>query len=267
LTDAPIAIRGDVFARMFENFTPESAADMRALLARFGGLLNGDLPEIGAFHERVPIREIAGAQVTADVMVPQGEGPYPVLVYLHGGGWICGSPATHRRLCHRFAEAGYLTLSIDYRLAPEHPFPAPYDDCEFAVRWAAREAARWNGDAARLAIGGDSAGGNLAAAVAAALHDDPAAPHISAALFTYHCVADFVAGKDMTAEISMAKLKAGRLVREVADTCLQFHGGMGYVEEYPMSRYFRDARLVSIGGGADEIMLGIIAKYKGFGER
>lgn len=79
----------------------------------------------------------------------------------------------------------------------------------------------------------------------------------------YHCVRMLVAGEDMTKEVSMAKLKAGRLSREVADNCVQFHGGMGYVEEYPIARYFRDARLLSIGGGADEIMLGIIAKYEG----
>jgi citronellyl-CoA dehydrogenase len=78
----------------------------------------------------------------------------------------------------------------------------------------------------------------------------------------YHCVRLYVAGEDATKEVSMAKLKGGRLSREIADTCLQFHGGMGYVEEYPMARYFRDARLMSIGGGADEIMLGIIAKYE-----
>lgn len=78
----------------------------------------------------------------------------------------------------------------------------------------------------------------------------------------YHCVRLLVAGEDVTKEVSMAKLKAGRLAREVADSCLQFHGGMGYVEEYPMARYFRDARLLSIGGGADEVMLGIIAKYE-----
>jgi citronellyl-CoA dehydrogenase len=61
---------------------------------------------------------------------------------------------------------------------------------------------------------------------------------------------------------SMCKLKAGRLAREVGDVCLQFHGGMGYMEETPISRYYRDARLLSIGGGADEIMLGIIAKLE-----
>ena len=83
----------------------------------------------------------------------------------------------------------------------------------------------------------------------------------------YHCVRLLVAGEDLTKEVSMAKLKAGRLAREVADTCLQFHGGMGYVEEYPMARYFRDARLLSIGAGADEIMLGIIAKYENISSR
>lgn len=79
----------------------------------------------------------------------------------------------------------------------------------------------------------------------------------------YHCTRLHVAGKPMTREVSMAKLKAGRLIREVADACVQFHGGMGYAEEYPMARFYRDARLLSIGAGADEVMLGVIAKCEG----
>ena len=79
----------------------------------------------------------------------------------------------------------------------------------------------------------------------------------------YHCVRGYVAGQDMVKEISMAKLKAGRLGRETADTCLQFHGGMGYVEEYPIARYFREVRLLSLGAGADEVMLEVIAKVAG----
>jgi len=79
----------------------------------------------------------------------------------------------------------------------------------------------------------------------------------------YHCGRIADRGGDYTREASMAKLKAGRLVREVADTCMQFHGGMGYMEDYPMARYYRDARLMSIGAGADEIMMGIIAKFEG----
>lgn len=68
---------------------------------------------------------------------------------------------------------------------------------------------------------------------------------------------------EVTKIASMCKLKAGRLMRQVADTCLQFYGGMGYIEETPISRYFRDSRLTSIGGGADEVMLQIIARLEG----
>ena len=167
-------------AALFGNMAPpETAEDMRRLIDGFGGFINADLPSVGAFHENVAVSD----GVTADVVVPQGTGPFPVLVYLHGGGWICGSPATHRKVGHRFAEAGYLVFNVDYRLAPEHPFPTPFEDCIGAIRWAAREAARYGGDASRIAVGGDSAGGNLAAASAAALHAEPACP--KAALLIY----------------------------------------------------------------------------------
>ena len=83
--------------------------------------------------------------------------------------------------------------------------------------------------------------------------------------FIYHCTERLIKGEDITREISMAKLKAGRLVRQVTDICVQFHGGMGYAEEYPLARMYRDARLLSIGAGADEVMLEIIAKLEGFG--
>ena len=78
---------------------------------------------------------------------------------------------------------------------------------------------------------------------------------------TYLATEHYVAGRDVTEWASMAKLKAGRLMREVPDACLQFWGGMGYTLENPVSRMFRDGRLASIGGGADEVMLGIICKY------
>ena len=83
--------------------------------------------------------------------------------------------------------------------------------------------------------------------------------------FIYSCTGRLMAGEDITKEISMAKLKAGRLIRQVTDMCVQFHGGMGYAEEYPLARFYRDARLLSIGAGADEVMLEIIAKMEGFG--
>ena len=81
--------------------------------------------------------------------------------------------------------------------------------------------------------------------------------------FCYAAVETMVEGEDITREASMAKLKAGRLAREVTDSCLQYYGGMGYMEETPISRAYRDSRLLSIGGGADEVMLGIICKLEG----
>jgi citronellyl-CoA dehydrogenase len=80
----------------------------------------------------------------------------------------------------------------------------------------------------------------------------------------YACAEAYMAGEDTTRHATVAKLTAGRLLREVADTCLQFHGGMGYMEENWTSRFFRDSRLASIGGGADEVMLQVLARMDGF---
>ena len=80
---------------------------------------------------------------------------------------------------------------------------------------------------------------------------------------TYRAVEQYVQGKDVTRLASMAKLKTGRLFREVSDACLQYWGGMGFTYDNPISQSYRDSRLISIGGGADEIMLGIICKFEG----
>jgi acetyl esterase len=108
---------------------------------------------------------------------PEGAGPHPVVVFLHGGGWFVGNLDTHdgvcRELCHR---TGALVLSVDYRLAPECRYPGPLDDCEAAWRWAAEHAGEIGGDPSRMALAGDSAGGNLAAALALRLRDRGPAP-------------------------------------------------------------------------------------------
>jgi acetyl esterase len=196
---------------------PETVDDMRRMLDQLAGLMNAGAPEVGAVHEAVLVREVDGARVTADIVVPKGEGPHPVLVYFHGGGWICGSPLTHRKLAHRFAEAGYLVMSVDYRLAPEHPFPAPFEDCVDAIHWAAREASRYGGDPSRLAVGGDSAGANLSAAAVIALAEDASAPTISAALLIYG-VFDFAAMEGMGEDIVLpdaAMAEAGQKMVEM----------------------------------------------------
>lgn len=94
-------------------------------------------------------------------------GRLPVLVYYHGGGWTLGSLATYDSLCRALARgSGGLVVSVDYRLAPEHPFPAAVEDAHLALEWVARNADELGGDAGRLAVGGDSAGGTLATVVA-----------------------------------------------------------------------------------------------------
>jgi acetyl esterase len=102
-----------------------------------------------------------------------GAGPLPVLVYYHGGGWVIGDLDTHDVLCRELANgAGCAVVAVDYRMGPEHRFPAAVDDVLAATRWVRREAATLGLDASRMAVGGDSAGGNLAAVVAIAARDE-----------------------------------------------------------------------------------------------
>lgn len=169
--------------QMFSNFKPpKSVPELRTMLDSFALLLNANPPEVGAFHEDVELRP----GLRADVAVPNGSGPFPVVVYIHGGGWVAGSSRSHRKLAKQYAAAGYLTINLDYRLAPEHQFPAGLDDCVFAIKWSGDNAKRWNGDAARLAVGGDSAGGNLTASALIALSNERhAGPKPRAALLLY----------------------------------------------------------------------------------
>lgn len=98
---------------------------------------------------------------------PRPDAILPIVIYYHGGGWVMGDLDTHDNNCRSIAaKAGVIVIAPAYRLAPENPFPAALDDAYATVLWAHRNAARFNGDATRIAVAGDSAGGNLAAAVA-----------------------------------------------------------------------------------------------------
>jgi acetyl esterase len=129
---------------------------------------------------------ISGALTGCLYTPPRDSETLPVLVYLHGGGWVAGSVATHDPFCRLLSEAaGVIVASVEYRLAPEHPHPAALEDALAAVHWAANKAAQWGGDPSRLALGGDSAGGHLAAAAANRLYATAGAPRLRALLLLY----------------------------------------------------------------------------------
>src|SRR5215472_9142131 len=102
-------------------------------------------------------------EIPIRIYTPQGDGPFPVVVYFHGGGWVLGNLDTHDGICRSMANgAACVVIAVDYRLAPEHTFPAAPEDCYAATRWAVDNIEEMNGDRARLAVAGDSAGGGLA---------------------------------------------------------------------------------------------------------
>ena len=112
-------------------------------------------------------RVLEAGRVSARIYTPNGTGPFPVLLYLHGGGWVIGDLDSYDAICRELCGAvGCIVVSVDYRLAPEHRFPAAVDDAHFALGWAIDHCAEFGGDPGRIAIGGDSAGGNLAATTA-----------------------------------------------------------------------------------------------------
>jgi acetyl esterase len=157
----------DAARQLFEDYAPfwnEGAPEMRTADR-----------EIPGPHGPIPIRHY-------DPGAPAGA---PGLVYLHGGGWVLGSIRTHDGVCRRLAHhGGFPIVSIDYRLAPEHKFPVPLEDCLAAVRWVGAHGMALGIDGGRLAVAGDSAGGNLSLAVAMGLRDGRG-PQLKAAGLIY----------------------------------------------------------------------------------
>ena len=144
-----------------ESSTPEEARE--SLRVRTAAL--GPFESVAAVTDhRVPVK---GGAITVRVYSPGGPGPHPALVYYHGGGWVVGDLYTHDGFCRSLTNAARCAvLSVDYRLAPEFKYPVAVEDSYAALAWAVSGAARLGIDPRRVAVGGDSAGGNLATVVA-----------------------------------------------------------------------------------------------------
>jgi acetyl esterase len=149
-----------------EDSTPDEAREsMRSRTAALG-----PFEDVAAVADHtVPV---AGGEITVRVYSPGGPGPHPALVFYHGGGWVIGDLYTHDGICRSITNAAACVVaSVDYRLAPEFRYPVAAEDSYAALRWVVDKAAPLSIDARRVAVGGDSAGGNLAAVVALMARD------------------------------------------------------------------------------------------------
>lgn len=163
-------------AAFLENMTIDVEEPVLALaeqrrLVEQSMLLQAGEPEMVAAIEDRQIPGPAGA-IPIRVYTPEGSGLFPVLVYSHSGGWVFGSIEGSDPVCRALTKlTPCVVVSVGYRLAPEHPFPAAPEDCYAALQWVAEHASEINADRQRIAVGGDSAGGNLSAAVALMTRD------------------------------------------------------------------------------------------------
>jgi len=162
----------------FHKLTPQDARKQTARRAA-----QGEPVALASVEDRT-VPGPAGP-VPVRVYTPMGAGPFGALAYFHGGGWVVGDIDMTDQPCRMLAKASHcVVVSVDYRLAPEHKFPAAPEDCYAVTKWIADNAAAINCDATRIAVGGTSAGGNLAAAVAL-MARDRGGPRLAYQLLVY----------------------------------------------------------------------------------
>jgi acetyl esterase/lipase len=152
---------------------PTAADAVKALLQQQGRSTSPETLVPGVTSQDTTVTGATGP-LPARVYTPSGTAPFPVIVYFHGGGWVIADKEVYDGGARGLAkEAHAIVVSVDYRQAPEHKFPAAWDDALAAYQWVATNAAAIGGDPARIALAGESAGGNLAVATAIAVRDTP----------------------------------------------------------------------------------------------
>lgn len=146
------------------SLSADDVAESRQQLDTMMDLAGDDPVSVGNVADvTIPVE---GRELSARAYVPEGEGPFPTVAFFHGGGFVLGSLDGYDNLCRLLAKRSEcLVVSVDYRLAPEHPWPAALEDTYAATQWLSNNAERFSGDGNRLAVAGDSAGGNLSATV------------------------------------------------------------------------------------------------------
>jgi acetyl esterase len=180
---AVIAKLTDLQASLSSN---QSVAEMRASRRAASGWFMAEPPQLAEVRNL----EISGpgGPLPLRIYLPESSSPLPVILFFHGGGWVIGDLDSHDNLSRHLAlKTGAAVVSVDYRLAPEHAFPAALDDAYAALLWVAGNAHTFNGDAGRIAVAGDSAGGNLAAALSL-LARERQGPRITAQILIYPAV-------------------------------------------------------------------------------
>lgn len=160
----------DNVSKTFASFENLSIPEQREKIKEVFSVPKQLLEPIANVEDRV----IAGkyGRIPLRFFIPNKEGQLPVMVFLHRGGWVFGSLEESEAICRRLANAlGAIVVAVEYRLAPEHKFPIPFQDCLDATQWISENASSFFGDPKKIIIAGESAGGNMAAAIAMAMRD------------------------------------------------------------------------------------------------
>lgn len=160
---AKVYLEGFYNGPKIESFDP---IELKAIQAQAPVQPQDKLPSIH-YTKECFIKVKDGKEIRLRIYTPEGKGPFPALVYYHGGGWVIGSVELFEAANRLVATEGdTIVVSVDYRLAPENPYPTPIEDCYAALEWVAAHAEEINVDKAKISVGGDSAGGNLSTVIA-----------------------------------------------------------------------------------------------------